>query len=119
MSAFGKYLRKGTDFYTHWCPGCDEAHMIFVGTGPGPRWTFNDDPDKPTFGPSIRVFKHGYTRTDGTVVPEQTLCHYFIQNGVINFCGDCQHKLNGQQGVPLPEWAAHIDYGWPDQNEEE
>jgi hypothetical protein len=118
MSAFGKYLRQGTGYYSHWCPGCEEAHTIFVGEGPGPRWTFNGDSDKPTFGPSIRVFTGGYARRDGTMVPEVTRCHYFIQDGVINFQSDCQHKLNGQQGVPIPECADHANYGWPDKNEE-
>jgi hypothetical protein len=30
------------------------------------------------------------------------LCHYFIVDGRIRYCGDCQHELAGQT-VDLPD----------------
>jgi hypothetical protein len=35
----------------------------------------------------------------------KTLCHYFIRDGKIEFCGDCPHELAGQT-VPLPDVPA-------------
>lgn len=34
---------------------------------------------------------------------KETLCHYFIRSGKIEFCGDSPHKLSGQT-VDLPDW---------------
>ena len=39
----------------------------------------------------------------GKEVPEKTLCHLFITDGQIKFCGDCVHDLNGTT-VPLCDW---------------
>lgn len=109
MGAIGKKLRRatGSNGYVallHWCPGCDGAHGIQIGTGAGPKWTFNGDHDRPTFGPSIRCFT---TRdANGEHLPAgqtRTLCHYFIREGRIEFCGDSPHKLAGQT-VDLPDW---------------
>lgn len=80
----------------HWCPGCKQPHGIRV-EGPGPKWSFNGDYENPHFEPSIRCF----TTKDGV---QQTLCHYFIHNGKIDFCGDCPHEFNGKQGVEIPDW---------------
>lgn len=33
---------------------------------------------------------------------ERTLCHYHLQGGVLNFCGDSPHELAGKS-VPLPD----------------
>ena len=30
------------------------------------------------------------------------VCHYFVTNGQIIFCGDCTHAMKGQT-APLPE----------------
>ncbi len=37
-----------------WCPGCDAAHAVRIGSGSGPGWSYNGNPDRPTFTPSIR-----------------------------------------------------------------
>ncbi len=77
--------------YWFWCPGCDEAHQFRVMTdGSRPSWTFDGNMEKPTFSPSL-------------LYPTKPVkCHLFVRAGVIEFCGDSQHKLAGQK-VPLPE----------------
>lgn len=85
--------------FMHWCPGCEEAHGIWfrrsAGTT-GPTWAWDGNKDAPTTSPSIRC----YTIKNGA---EVTLCHYHLKAGMIEFCGDCPHHLNGQT-VPLPDW---------------
>lgn len=80
--------------WEHKCPGCNELHAIPT-SGASP-WTFNGDPERPTFHPSV-------LRTidfqDGT---PKRICHYFVTSGEIRFCGDCTHALAGKI-VPLPE----------------
>jgi hypothetical protein len=100
MGAIGTKLRRatwpgGTKLH-HWCPACEEVHGYIIEGGP-PSWTFDGNYEKPTFLPSMRIY---ITRRDGT---EQTLCHYFIKAGRIEFCGDNPHALNGQT-VDLPDW---------------
>lgn len=102
------------------CPGCRCAHGIFVGTGPGPRWGYNNNPDKPTFTPSILVRGVELTekgRADHAArveagMPESVMatfetrpsvCHSFVTDGQIQFLSDCTHELAGQT-VPLPGW---------------
>jgi len=91
-----------------WCPGCDGAHAVQVGEGPGPRWGFNGDHERPTFTPSVLV--RGTRRiTDAErdlilsgekIEPERTVCHSFVTDGQIQFLNDCTHALAGQT-VPL------------------
>lgn len=94
------------------CPGCDGAHQVTIGEGPGPRWGFNGDYDRPTFTPSVLV---RWTEADPPVTPEnleewrrspwpqkkvEKVCHSFVTDGQIQFLGDCTHALAGQT-VPL------------------
>jgi hypothetical protein len=79
------------EYVRYSCPGCGHAHCV-----PAKRWNFNGDLQKPTLSPSVR---HFYTKEDKTQV---TTCHYFIKNGVIEYCGDCQHDLKGKK-IELPE----------------
>ena len=92
-------VRRGYRFY---CPGCQRAHHYY--TGPG-QWTFNENLEKPTFTPSLRVFVPAHDNPDmpGQRVAEKTVCHLFVTDGNIVYCGDCDHALNGQT-VPLPDW---------------
>lgn len=109
MNATGKKLRRAVGNggkhvrLMHWCPGCEEPHGITIAGGP-PQWTFNHDFERPTFTPSVRCFT-AYD-DEGNPLPagtDRTLCHYFITDGKIQFCGDNPHKLNGQT-VDLPDW---------------
>lgn len=108
MSAIGTKLSRTSGIdkrLMHWCPGCNEAHGIRIEGG-SPVWTFNGDFDKPTFDPSVRVFVTHVFDDDDNRLPapiEETLCHYFIRNGKIDFCGDSPHALAGKQ-VDLPDW---------------
>ena len=87
------------------CPGCDDTHGIQFGTGPGPRWGFNGDHERPTFTPSVLVRWNEPSDVEGEFddvsKDRQMVCHSFVTDGQIQFLGDCTHKLVGQT-VPLP-----------------
>ena len=96
------------------CPGCNENHMVRHGVGPGPRWLYNDNPDAPTFTPSIlvqgkKLLKDaqgnwtGEWVRDGDGEPVPYICHSFVVEGRIQFLSDCTHALAGQT-VDLPDW---------------
>lgn len=101
-----------------WCPGCNEPHGIRVegATGVGPIWGWNGSLDAPSITPSINVRQtlYGPERLtfgnyDGPMPTEKNdgVCHSFVTDGRIQFCGDCTHKLAGQT-VELPDWdTAH------------
>jgi hypothetical protein len=59
------------------------------------RWNWNGDIEKPTLSPSILQ----------TAGPDghKDICHCFVRDGVIEFCGDCTHSLTGKS-MPLPDW---------------
>ena len=80
-------LRRATDRFFHWCPGCNDMHPLFYDRG----WSFNGSLDKPSFTPS---FKHSWGG--------KAVCHYVLTDGILHFCSDCSHGLKGQS-VPLPE----------------
>jgi hypothetical protein len=115
MSALGTKLRlcEG-DKIMFWCPGCGHAHGI--GIKPPNGWTFNGNPDSPTFTPSVLVQSHTWTppvhsenladwkRKPWDQEKVGTICHSFVTDGQIQFLGDCTHALAGQT-VPLPNWA--------------
>lgn len=50
-----------------------------------PCWSWNGDTENPTLKPSIRT-KGG----DGVV------CHSFVNNGKVQFLGDCTHEFAGK-----------------------
>src|SRR4051812_15934921 len=94
-----------------WCPGCESIHTIYHGEGPGPRWTFDSNYEKPTFGPSVLVQAGHYASgwqgpnclcTYAAEHPEENLrwqcvrCHSFVRNGNIEFLSDSTHELAGQ-----------------------
>jgi hypothetical protein len=110
MSQVSPFLRRATDGYSHWCPGCGEMHKL------PDSWEFNGNLASPTFTPS---FKHSGIRkniVDGKWVgegkdawlyneqgkPLPYVCHYILTKGILNFCGDCTHAMAGK-AVPLPE----------------
>ena len=76
--------------YYHYCPGCEMMHAIptMHRNSRGAVWSFSGDMEKPSFSPSINL--------------DWKVCHYFITNGRIIYCGDCTHPLRGQT-VELPE----------------
>lgn len=101
-----------------WCPGCDGAHQVCIGEGPGPRWGYNGDPELPTFTPSVLVRSGHYVpgqegkscwctynaeHPDGLAPFKCSVCHSFVTDGRIQFLGDCTHELAGQT-VEIPDW---------------
>jgi hypothetical protein len=77
--------------YMFWCPGCQCYHVYRIArTGySGPAWTFNGNLDSPTFS---LLLKNTY--------PDGKVCHLFLTNGMIQYCGDSFHSLAGKT-VPL------------------
>ena len=83
--------------YSIMCPECDMSHFIAVEMplGNGAQWAFNNDLEKPTFKPSVR---HRFGRNF------DRMCHYFVKEGKIIFCGDCTHELAGETRELL-DWS--------------
>lgn len=66
-----------------YCPGCNDMHVVDAA-----RWDWNGSAVKPTLSPSVLHF------TQLTVGgARQTICHYYITDGRISYCGDCPHEL--------------------------
>jgi hypothetical protein len=91
-------IRKFAEgLYCFHCPGCGYDHPFHVAPqriAPGsPLWDWNGSLDKPTFSPSLLVFRD---------VPESR-CHSFVRDGKIQFLGDCFHSLKNQT-VDLPDY---------------
>ncbi len=106
MGQVSAKLRRVAGGYAHWCPGCEEMHILPDG------WCFNEDLTRPTFRPS---FKHSGLRTvyengkwtgewvrDPAGNPVSRICHYNLTDGQIHFVSDCTHALVGHT-VPLPD----------------
>ncbi|WP_223630229.1 DUF6527 family protein [Pseudomonas atacamensis] len=107
------------------CPGCDMVHGVSTGSGPGPRWGYNGNPDAPTFTPSILARTTGAPGGRSVMSADEELeydaiyasggreavfasrfgkvCHSFVTDGRIQFLGDCTHGLAGQT-VNLSDW---------------
>lgn len=80
------------------CPGCGFSHAAAIVRPPGkpgPVWKFNDNAERPTLSPSLKVTVDEYGPRN-----EKLVCHSFITDGEIRFLRDCTHKLAGQT-VPL------------------
>lgn len=102
MGQAGPFLRRVTNGYSHWCPGCEEMHAIATD-GPnycGARWTFDGNLDAPTFSPSINISSPEHMFEDGVKI-EAERCHYFLKAGQLQFMGDSTHALSGKT-IPLP-----------------
>lgn len=90
----------------YWCQGCQDAHQVRVGEGASPRWTWDGNPDAPTFEPSVLV-----TYKDLSGEEQHERCHTFVQGGMVRFLDDCTHAFAGQT-LPLPDWPyADGEYG--------
>lgn len=106
MTAFGRLLRRVQGGYMHWCDGCRESHYIAVETplANGSQWTFNGSADSPTFAPSVRIRIPAYVeKGDPDFSNPESVCHYFLRGGTVQFCADTTHRLAGQT-VALPPW---------------
>jgi hypothetical protein len=95
VSKIRKVQNQGQIFF---CPGCKSAHAVNTS---GPRWTYNGNPDAPTFSPSILVTYDGRDAGEDGAPPD--VCHSFVRDGMIQFLDDCTHEL-ANQTVEIPEW---------------
>ena len=103
-----------TSGYLFRCPGCAtlpyNSGLHFVRTvkdakDPGaPVWGFNGNVLEPTFTPSILV--NGRPESVAAGLPR---CHSFVNSGMIQYLGDCDHPLKGQT-VKLPPWDSADPY---------
>lgn len=82
------------------CPGCERPHTVRV-KGDG-AWGWNGDVERPTLTPSVFVNAPGPYFTDSA-----PSCHSFVNDGHIQFLGDCSHAMAGET-VPLPEWTGVV-----------
>ena len=114
MSAKVKLSANG--YIEFWCPGCDEEHQINVNPG---RWTWNGNPESPTFKPSVLVRSGHFVEERGNKetcwctyakdhpkeedLPRCHRCHSFVTDGKIQFLADSSHSLAGKT-VDLPGW---------------
>lgn len=121
MGLISMILRRTTTGFIWWCPGCKAPHSINVGQSSGPNWSWNNDPEKPSFSPSILVrgTRHDLTdeeevqfgRDAKTLTRDQLMdhpvygmrCHSFVEHGQMRFLSDCSHEL-ANQTVPIPKW---------------
>lgn len=115
----GKDFDSLPDLY-FWCEGCQTNHFIILRDVDEtrltdndrkiyeemgkPKWTFNNDFDKPAFSPSIHVKKKiGEKIVNGKKENiYETLCHSFVRDGKIQYLNDCKHKLAGHT-IDLPD----------------
>lgn len=111
----GRYQGPDDCHASFMCPGCKSEHMLGIADGcVGPRWQWNGDLVKPTFSPSIlsrgqklKLDEEGKWTGDweldaqGKALP--MVCHSFVNDGQIQFLGDCTHEL-ANQTVPLQPW---------------
>jgi hypothetical protein len=123
MGLLSPILRNGQDnALIWWCPGCQHAHTIKHGDGPGPRWGWNGNAERPTFTPSVRVRGIREDMDESTQAAYDALgpgemrgalddprfrsvCHSFVVDGQMQMLSDCTHALAGQT-VPIPPWPA-------------
>ena len=82
---------EATHIHLH-LPGPLPNRMLPVmigGTRRGtPNWTWNGSVDRPTVKPSIL--------TKGTDENGDHVCHSFVNDGKVQFLGDCSHEFAGQ-----------------------
>lgn len=78
------------------CPGCGWKHHVYTEwpNRRGAKWTFNGNPNAPTFSPSI-MYEYGEGGANN-------VCHSLVTEGRIQFLGDCTHALKNQT-VTLPD----------------
>lgn len=89
-----------------WCVGCEQIHCCNVAglQAERPRWKWNRSTTVPTLEPSVlKDPAKGATRR----------CHSFVRDGVVQFLGDSDHALAGQNVPMLPEHADIWAHPWP------
>lgn len=80
------------------CPACGDIHPVYldnsnVVNGVVNKWSWNGDPNKPTFSPSLNVYAND----------DKQRCHSFVKDGMISFLDDCFHQYKNQT-LEIPDW---------------
>ena len=89
----GKVKKTEVTYYTFYCEGCGHEHSIPVYAD-GSGWQFNGNMEAPSFTPSL-LNRTPEIKAAGFEAPAK-VCHLFITDGKIQYCGDCTHHLSGQ-----------------------
>lgn len=106
VDSVDRILRRGEVAEPHWvvhklaaspgqlnhmifCPACKCGHGFDTD-----RWVFNGDMVKPTLSalPGHTCSVMVQHRRQGL----QVVCHYHINDGMIEFCNDCSHDMRGK-----------------------
>lgn len=79
-----------------YCEGCGQHHGVWttkpnIVDGKPHIWSYNGNPDRPTFQPSIHI-----TRKKSGQKNKETICHSFVTDGRIRFLNDCRHPFKGK-----------------------
>jgi hypothetical protein len=85
---------RSTEGFSFFCPGCGHGHVYY--TKGSLAWSFNGNVDSPTFTPSL------LNTCPNHPDPKQRVCHLFLTDGKLAYCGDCTHDLAGKT-IELPE----------------
>lgn len=89
------------------CSPAEATHLVLNMPGPIPHrllpvmiggtrrgtgnWTWNGDTERPTLKPSISTITT--MRVYGEI--KEVRCHTFVNDGKVQFLGDCTHELAG------------------------
>ena len=84
------YANTGRDYVSYKCPCPMGEHRLPVSGSKRPKWSFDGNLEKPTISPSINSW------TGPSDNPKKIVCHHFVRNGRIEFCGDSTHELAGK-----------------------
>lgn len=111
-------IQVTSEAFVVFCPACNTTHAF-----PRDNHSFNESEQKPTLYPGLRlatkytappeskpadmepgdyakaVKAHGERHDEAD--PTQTICHLIVNNGEIQYLGDCTHKMVGQT-IDLP-----------------
>lgn len=106
---------NGVTHIYYWCQGCKTTHGVMIDGLHA--WRYNNDPEHPTFTPSILstsghyIVEHKGGRCWCDYNKEHPdnpatscyRCHTFITDGKVQFLADCSHELAGQI-LDLPDF---------------
>lgn len=73
--------------YSFYCKGCREPHVYW--TSGKLVWSFNGNLERPTFTPSLL---NTWTNHEEGI---RLVCHLFLTDGIVSYCGDCTHEMSG------------------------
>jgi Family of unknown function (DUF6527) len=93
----------------HWCPACDCMHQFALDgkNSSGAQWTWDGNVENPTFSPSMNIIINPKGHKHYNPECSTDVCHYFLQNGVLQYLADCTHGLKNQR-IILPPLPPHL-----------